>query len=137
MNARYFVTYRNLRARQSDPIEVCIGRFGDENAATRRAKEAYDVPEYGQLLSLRSETDTERRLYSVTRFVIRTLRIVVAAAVALFALAWLPEKSPGIGDVPFAQLTANMLFGSLVRVGMIIGAASLCWVLAFGDGPDE
>ena len=137
MNPRYFATYRNLRSREADPIEVFFGRFYDYEAATHRAKEAYDVEGYGELISVRQETLLEARSYRISRFFIRTIRIVFASAFALFLFAWLTGSGTNIGDIPFSSITPNMMFSSVFRVVLGIGAACLCWFIAFGDGPDR
>lgn len=137
MSPRYFATYRNIKSGQLDPVEVCFGRFYDQESATRRAKEAYDVEGYGELISVRPETAAEARLYRISRFFIRTIRIAFASALALLAFAWLSGNSTGIGDVPFSSLTLNMILSSLFKAALGIGAACLCWFIAFGDGPDH
>jgi hypothetical protein len=137
MNPRYFVTYKNLRSGQSDPIEVSFGRFFDQDAATRRAKEAYDVEGYGELISVRPETSSEARIYRVSRFFVRLFRIVFASLIALFVFAWLSDHSTIIGDIPFSNLTLNMVLSSLFKVAVGIGTACLCWYIAFSDGPDH
>ena len=137
MNPRYFATYKNLKSGQSEPIEVSFGRFYDSEAADYRAKEAYDVEGYGELISVRPETATEARMYRVSRFLIRAVRVACGAGLALFAFAWLHDSGGGIGDVPFSSLTLNMVLSSLFKIALYIGAACLCWYIAFGDGPDH
>jgi hypothetical protein len=137
MNPRYFVKYKNLRDPQTDVQEVCIGRFCDEEAAEHRGKEAYNVDGYGKLISIRPETPWEAQVYRISRFLIRAFRIAIAVVIALTAYVWLSDTNSNIGDVPFAELTAKMVFGSLFHMSLIIGSALFCWFIAFGEGPDN
>ena len=137
MNPRYFATYKDLKSGQSDPVEVSFGRFYDPEAAASRAKEAYDVEGFGELISVRPETPTEARMYSLSRIVIRASRVAFASALALFAFAWLSGGSTEIGDIPFANLTPNIVLSNLFNAALGIGAACLCWFIAFGDGPNH
>ncbi len=137
MNPRYFVTYRNLKSKQTEPVEVLLGRYYDPEEAQRRGGEAYDVEGYVELVSVRPETAIEARVHHVSRFFIRVLRIVCAGALALFAFSWLSGSGGTIGDVPFSSLTLNMLFSNLFKIALSIGAWWLCWFIAFGDGPER
>ena len=137
MNPRYFAIYKNLKSGQSQPVEVSFGRFSDLDAAEYRAKEAYDVEGYGELISVRPETTTEAQMYRVSRFLIRAFRVACGVSLAFFAFAWLSDSGGGIGDVPFSSLTPNMVLSSLFKIALYIAAACLCWYIAFGDGPEH
>lgn len=54
---------------------------------------------------------------------VRSLRIVFAAVGALFAYAWLADSWHGIGDMPFASLTLDMITSSLLHTAAAFVAA--------------
>ena len=136
MNPRYFVTFKHWNGSATETSTHTLGRFYDQELAERRAKERYSAPGY-ELLDVRPETDFEATRYKAFRFAIRTLRLVVAAAIALFAYAWLGDSNSKIGDIPLGDLTLSMIFSAVVHGALIMGAAWLCWVIAFSDGPQD
>jgi hypothetical protein len=136
MNRRYFVTYKHWNGSVTETATDALGRFYDLDAAERRARERYNEPGY-EILAVRPETDFEAAIYRVYRFFIRLVRIVCAVAIALFTYAWLSDSGPNLGDIPLGNFTLNMIFSALFHGVLFLGAVWLCWVIAFGEGPQD
>ena len=136
MNPCYIVKFKDLKSPQGEIRRVRLGRFQNLQLAEQRAAEAYGVPGYGELVSVHAETPRELLAHRVWRFAVRSLRIVIAAVIALFAYSWLFGSGTSIGDVPLSQLTINMVGSRLVSGVLGVGAAALCWFIAFGRGPE-
>ncbi|GAB3345857.1 hypothetical protein [Marilutibacter aestuarii] len=134
-NRRYFVTYKRWNGSETETATSMIGRFRDQEFAERRARERYGAPG-SEILNIRPETDFEANCYKGLRFVVRALRISVAAVIALLAFAWLWDFDSDVGHIPLGELTLNMIFSRLFDVALLLGAGWLCWVIAFGDGPE-
>jgi len=142
MDHRYLVTYKHWNGNAVQAITTTLGRFWDRDTAERHAKEKFGVSGY-EFVSVRAETAFEANRYKVYRFFVRLTRItcaVVAVVVGFFAYAWLHDSGMDTGDIPLASLTGNMISSNLMRAALVIAAipaAWLCWVLAFGAGPDN
>ncbi|WP_166213061.1 hypothetical protein [Cognatiluteimonas telluris] len=136
MNDRYFVTYKRLTSDTVETNTFALGRFFDLEAAQHRARERYNAPGY-EILSVRQETRFEALLHKCSRFLIRLVRIAVGAALAGLAYSWLVGADYGLGDIPLSQLTLNRIFSALFHTALILGAAWLCWTIAFGEGPAD
>lgn len=136
MNRRYFVTYKHWNGSATETCTYALGRCYDQEFAERRARERYNASGY-EVLSVRPETDFEAAQYKVIRFLVRCLRIVFATVIAFFAYVWLGDYDSQLGDIPLGELTLNMVFSALFQGALIVGAVWLCWVVAFGDGPQD
>ncbi len=134
MDARYFVTYKSWDGTSVQNITQAFGRFRNVEVAEEQARLSFSRPGC-EITHVRSETSFEASRYKVWRVVVRSLRILFAVVGALFAYAWLADSWHGIGDVPFASLTLDMIVSSLLHTGAAFVAAWLCWSLAFGKGP--
>jgi len=137
MNPRYFVQYRSIHGGEPELREHAFGRFSDLESAEAKAEESYNVPGYGEVLSVRVESSMERRLYAVGRVIVRSIRVFIGAALALIAWAWLSSHDSSIGDIPLGQLTLKAIVSSIFNVVLAVGAAWLSWIVAFGEGPDD
>jgi hypothetical protein len=130
------VTYKHWNGSTTETSTHALGRFYDREFAEHRAQERYNSPGF-ELLTVRPETGFEAVRYKVIRFLIRSLRVVIAAAMAFFIYAWLGESNSKIGDIPLGDLTLSMIFSALFHGVLLMGGAWLCWVIAFGDGPQD
>lgn len=135
MHPRYLVTSTRLVAGVPETSTFAFGRFPSQDAAEAAAQEQYG--QYGATVSsVRPETRAESVAYRIGRACIRTLRLAFGAVVALLAYVFLWNSGPMIGTVPFGQMTLDIVFSALIRVGLLLGAAWLAWHAAFGEGPD-
>ena len=137
MNPRYLVKYRTIHGGEPEVREHAFGRFHDLESAENKAKASYDVEGYGEVISVRVESSTERRIYSFGRVIIRSIRVLIGALLAIAAYAWFSAHDPSIGDIPLGQLTLKVIVSSLFNIALVAGAAWLSWLIAFGDGPDD
>ena len=136
MNPRYLATYKHYNGQTTELLTVSVGRFYNPEEAKVHARELLDKPG-NEITQIRQETSFEATKHKVVRFCIRSLRIIASAAIAIAAYLFLYEPDSSIGDVPFSSLTLNMILSGLFRTGLLIGAAFVCWYIAFGKGPKE
>lgn len=136
MKQRYYVSYKHLDEGSTQTTTTMFGRFLDQDDAERCARAKYGVSD-NEITSVRTETAFEAARYKTYRFFIRLTRITCAIVIGFFSYAWLYDKGVDTGDIPLASLTGNMIFSNIIHMGLSVSAAWLCWVIAFGEGPDN
>lgn len=135
MDQRYFVSYKRWDGEATQILTATLGRFWDQDAAERIAQERYGVAGY-EVIAVRPETAFEAARYKVYRVLVRSARIACAAVIGVVSYAWLHDSFVDTGDIPLGSLTGNMISTNLLNGGLAFAAAWLCWLLAFGDGPE-
>jgi len=113
-----------------------LGRFRDRDAAEQLANETFNRPGY-EILGVQRETPLEAARYKAGAIAFRILRIALSSLIALVVYLWLSGSWQGIGDIPLARLTLNMVLSNLFHTLAALAAAWLCWALAFGKGSPE
>lgn len=131
---RYFVITRSPFAREIQP-ERYLGYFKYREHAEYRARTK--AGDWGDPVSIRKETPREAAFYKAKRIWIRSLRVFFGVLIGLLTYAFLISGHNGMGDVPFSQMTLNLVLGNLIRVAFAMGLFWLSWVLAFGPGPQD
>lgn len=135
MNPRYFVTSKRLTESSVEQSTFAFGRFSSLDDAEASAKKNYGC--YGsEVLAVRAETPVEAVGYKISRLLVRSLRVTFGVSIAVLGFIFLWEPAPGIGNVPIASLTLDMIFNGLFRGVLLMGSAWLAWAIAFGEGPD-
>jgi hypothetical protein len=134
MDPRYFVTSTRLVEGVPQTSTFAFCRFSSADLAGAAARDRYG--QYGSTVSaVRQEARAEAVSYLVGRLFVRTFRIAFGALVALVAYIFLWDGRPDLGNVPLGQMTLDMLFGALMRGGLLLGAGWMAWNSAFGEGP--
>ena len=136
MNPRYLVTYKHYNGQTVGLLTVSIGRFHNQEHAEARARDLFERPG-NEITQIRRETGFEDAKHKVVRFCIRSMRIVVSLVVGFGAYVFIYDPNSRIGDIPFSSLTLNMILSGLLRTGLLIGVAFLCWQIAFGNAPED
>lgn len=128
---RYFVTYRHRDS--GETTTRVFGRFSDRSLAERIASARFDASEY-EVLDVRPETRIEAANHQVSRFITRTLRIVLGSSLALLSWHFI-FRDARMGDVPLGRITLNMLAAFGFHALLMLAALVFCWDIAFGEGP--
>lgn len=72
----------------------------------------------------------------VTRFLIRTFRIVCGIVVGLIAF-WPGGYVADVSQIPLAQLTLSTIGSAIICGLLFFGLISVAFSIAFGEGPKE
>ena len=134
MESRYIVTRWSWSDGETLKTTHAFGRYRSLDEAETAAKSKF--AEYGpERLSVRPESRTEAALFAFARVIVRSLRIISGAALAIVAWSIADLEHNHIGNVPFAELTIDAVLRGVLRAGLLFGALWGGWTLAFGDGP--
>lgn len=131
---RYFVTYR--RTDSGEILTRPLGRFHDRTMAERAARTHGAMPGH-EVLDIRPETQAEAARHAVSRFVTRSLRIVLGTGLTLLSYHYLYRTGPRVGDMPLGKLTLNMMLTLGMHGLLMLAALVFCWDIAFGEGPQN
>lgn len=133
----YIVTYKQLYSNGSvETIKKRLGRFASAASAKKHADRWYSMGGM-EVIDLRPETKIENATHTTWRFLIRSLRISAAFAIAVVAWVLLTSSAQGISDTPLSQLTLGMIVPAVFKGALLLGIGLACWGLAFGEGPRE
>ena len=133
---RYFVVYKTVVGGIAETRGERIGLFANAGDAERMARAIFERAGT-EVISVKPESRFQAVSHAVFRFIIRSIRVLIGAVIAIVAWALLYGNNTGVGDSPFSQLTISMLFGALLKFVLAMGIAWICWAIAFGPAPEE